>query len=86
MIERGEQGKGKVTCVAVVDRHAKGAWDEIPLKSIEISKDTLIPGDFSSTVVLGTFSCNSGKQRETCSIKMLKGTNESVLFFATKFY
>ena len=56
------------------DTLTKPAWQEIPRTSIEISSETLIPGEFGITVVRGTFSSVLGKNKEICSIKMLKGT------------
>ena len=83
MVDRSESNKDKCNSVEIKST-SKPVWKEIPLKSIEIFNDSLIPGSFGSTVVRGTFSLNSGKKRETCSVKMLKGTTVPV--FAMNFY
>ena len=83
MVDRSESSKDKCTSVEIKST-SKPAWKKIPLKSVEIFNDSIIPGNFGSIVLRGTFSLNSGKKRETCLIKMLKGTTVPV--FGTKFY
>ena len=74
MIERGQPNENTHTNPAFSNTLAKPAWKEIQRTSIEISNETLIPGDFGSKVVRGTFSCILRKNKEACSIKLLKGT------------
>ena len=74
MIERGQPNENTHTNPAFSDTLAKPAWKEIQRTSIEISNETLIPGEFGIKVVRGTFSCVLRKNKEACSIKLLKGT------------
>ena len=83
MIERRKQNENTHINPAFSHTFVKPAWKELQRTSIEISNETLVPGDYGITVVPGRFSGSLGKNKEPCSVKMLKGTilfDESVLF------
>jgi hypothetical protein len=73
MIERKRQNESTYTNVAFSATPANSAWKEIIRASIEISNETLIPGEFGITTVRGTLSFPLKKKKEACSVKMLKG-------------
>jgi hypothetical protein len=76
MTERKKPNENTFTNVGFSDTLPKPAWSwkEIIRTSIEISNETLMPGEFGVTVARGTFSCSVEKRKESCSVKMLKGT------------
>ena len=83
MIERRKQKENTHTNLAFSHTFVKPARKELQRTSIEISNETLIPGYYGITVVRGRFSGSLGKNKEPCSVRMLKGTvlfDESVLF------
>ncbi|CAB4042097.1 Fibroblast growth factor receptor 1, partial [Paramuricea clavata] len=72
MTERKKLNENTFTNVGFSGTVPKSAWKEILRTSIEISNETLIPGEFGVTVARGTFSCSDEKRKELCSVKMLK--------------
>ena len=84
MIERRKQKENTHTNLAFSHTFVKPAWKELQRTSIEISNETLVPGDYGIKVVRGRLIPGClGKNKEPCSVKMLKGTvlfDESVLF------
>ena len=75
MLERRQQKENSYTNPAFAETWTKPAWQEIQRTSIEISNETLIPGEFGITVVRGTLASVLKKNKEACYIKMLKGNN-----------
>ena len=76
MTEWRRASENTYTNMAFSDALSHSSWKEIRRTSIELSKDTLMLG-LNVTVVRGTFSCNLGKKKEPCCVKMVKGNLDS---------
>ena len=72
-----ERNEDTYTNVEFSNTQISSAWEEILRTCIEISNEILIPGDFGSHIVRGTFLGPLEKKRETCSVKMLIGIKYS---------
>ncbi len=73
MLEKKTRKENTYTNVAFSHTLETSGWEEILRTSIEISDETLIPGEFGITVVRGTLFCPLEKTKEWCCVKMLKG-------------
>lgn len=73
MSEWRRASENTYTNMAFSDTLSNSSWKELPRTSIELSKDTLIPG-LNVTVVRGKFqSYDFGNKKEACSVKMVTG-------------
>ena len=73
MLERKNQNKGSFKNTAFFNTASSAGWMEILRPSIEISDETLIPGEYGAIFAQGSVACE--KKNEACSLKMLKGNN-----------